>query len=348
MIEVLPEFMSRVQRDWQYGSYSKLNEFETKSCQFLADADHQDDFLSCNPVYLQCLLDHYKKDKFKNYKFENFTFIPQLNDAKKFVNHRDNQVILNFIEMKTKKFFSLRLQNSCNQKKLPKNIYSATTSLDQKFTWDNMDYDIYIDRSYITNLDVYRWASSTGKKKLASKYNSSKNFKQAAIDLDQQYQADVCEFHGGYLLESRVFDAATFFPNKSQTFYKFPLPWTKEKESFLSSEEELKLSDCKNAYVKGCEKLSDFDHFNRFSMSWMGIANALGGYPEHLKNIFFPKANLKLSSFYIERQSPWNRLGVRANWSGGNLFDFTEQYSAKEEKVLNDIKGVAFRCMRLR
>jgi hypothetical protein len=147
-------------------------------------------------------------------------------------------------------------------------------------------------------------------------------------------------------------DAASYFPSKNQAVFKHFFPWTKKRKSFLTTNDKLSKANCRNTYVLGCEKFLNFNNYESFAVSWMGINHALGSYMESVSNDFQPKANLKVSNLGLAQSSYWHKLGLRAYWNGRgperNNFSFTEQYSNRPYEQSNKILGVAFRCMELR
>ena len=83
-------------------------------------------------------------------------------------------------------------------------------------------------------------------------------------------------------------------------------------------------------------------------MSCVGLRHSLGSYSEIVRNTFLPRANLKVSSLLLPKESSWHELGLRGNWDGEHLRDsLVEVYSEKSIKLEQDIKEVAFRCMRI-
>jgi hypothetical protein len=354
----LPDHMARVSELWINGDFDHLESFKSSKCKNLVNNVRETDFLSCNPIYFECLMQKHKIDNFQIFKSKSNHFIPQINQFGRFTEFTSKGIVLSFLESNHKKLFTLRLQNTCNQKLLPKNIYSAGVGSSDDFIWDNFDYDILIDRNYTTELDVLLWVfsldntDSVKEKKLKKKLESYKLHSKVALGLTVKEQTSYCSWRGKYLLTSRALDAATYFPSKNQAVYKHFFPWTKKRKSFLTGGEKLSKSNCKNTYIKGCNKFLPFSNTESFAISWMGINHSLGSYMESVNNDFLPKANLKVSHMGLKSSSYWHKLGLRGFWDGSGFrkrnFSFIEQYSNRPYSHDSEILGVAFRCMELR
>lgn len=358
LFEALPDHMNKVRELWINGDFEHLKDFKSNKCRNLISSVRETDFLGCNPIYFECLMQKHKSGNYQIFKSKLNHFIPQINQSGRFIKSTSRGIILSFLENNHKKLFTLRLQNTCNQKLLPKNIYSAGIGSKKEFIWDNFDYDILIDRNYVTELDVLQWFLSKNKddlikeKKLKKKVSKYKFNSTVALNLTLKQQVTYCSWRGKYLLSSRALDAATYFPSKNQSVYKHFFPWTKKRKSFLTSGEKLSKSNCQKAYIKGCNQFLPFNNIESFAISWMGINHSLGSHMESISNDFFPKANLKVSNMGLASSSYWHKLGLRGFWNGSalrkNNFSFIEQYSARPFSHDNEVLGVAFRCMELR
>ena len=170
--------------------------------------------------------------------------------------------------------FSLKLENHCHEKILPKNNYMAGTKSSQDYIWDNYLYNIYIDKYYVSSVDLLQ--------------NIEMDLSRPITDISLDKMKKYCQENGKILLESRYFDAATFYPSANKVIYKHPFPWTKAHKSFLTDKEKLKSGDCLNAYVKGCEKFESFNNYKDYSISWIGINHSLGSQPEVFRNSAYP------------------------------------------------------------
>ena len=155
--------------------------------------------------------------------------------------------------------------------------------------------------------------------------------------------------------ESVVLDfffQATFYPSREQNVYKYPFPWTKARDSFLTNQGKISLLNCQNAFIKECKAFPKNEQVNFTSVSWMGLFHSLGGFSESFRNVFNPEANLKVSSSLLSRRNPWHRTGLRAHWSGEIIsrgdFDFIEQYTGRLIEIGEVLPRIAFRCMEIR
>lgn len=314
----LSVFLAQVKAIWDYKIQDTRFMEQKNEClnEISSEFQKMDGYFECNPSFLKCMLD-------KN-SFENFEILKkngEILSSKKshqYIQVRDK--ILN-------KVFSVQLENHCHEKYLPANSYNAGVEVSKKYMWDNFMYDVYIDKYY------------------AHEFESDKILTLTEMN-------NFCRSQGKSLLESRYFDAATFFPSKNKVIYKHPYPWTKSSRSFLSSDEKLNHGHCENAYVKECIELKKYNQFAGYSLSWMGIDHSLGGLPEAFRNIFNHRANIKLSSYFLLRSSLWHKNGARAYWNGSGFFqkDFeqVEQYTKRMIQFSFDKIKVAFRCVRLK
>lgn len=306
-------------------------------------------FLKCNPVYLNCVLS-------KGNLFKDLPFKTLINENKEYISYNyKNTPLVSFRVTTNQKVFSIELKDKCNEVKLPKNIYAAGMQGINNYVWDNYLQNLSLDKHYVSNLDVNIWIKNHKNQESVKSFLIKDKSLLAApsMHLPLYYRKLYCQEHGKTLLRSRVFDAAVFYPVKVRNgyVYRAPYPWSKSKKTFLSStnpEFELTEAHCQNAMIKGCK---EGQFFTESSPSWIGIFSSLGDQMESFDNLFLSKANLKVSSKNLERESFWHQNGVRAHWDGINLskrdFDFNEQYSKKtNESVINNYE-VAFRCMRL-
>ena len=243
------------------------------------------DFKSCNSDYFKCLFDENKNIKINNTSYKTLSL--------KLDNRFNPIVSLSSGEA----IFHIKLFNSCRDVYLPQKFYSAGVK-GKDHLWDNFDQNVYIDKNYISNREVKLW----NKKEIGADY-----IPNTSLDLDDKRK--YCSSIGKQLLESRYLDAASFFPeNKERFFYKHPYPWTKERS--LKKDSILK-RDCSNIYSKECESIRPYQFFEPISLTWMGIANALGAYPEIVLNKFDKDLNRVPSSFYYEWNHKYHQVGFR-------------------------------------
>ena len=268
---------------WVDGNYGDI----PKSCDSLrfTEALVHSDFYKCNPLLLKCFFENSKKIEIKKLKFDfdSFTFDRRLRPIVRLKQGQQS--------------YSLKMNYSCTDTYLPQKFYSAG-SKNQNFRWDNFYQDVYIDKNYISNLMVGLW----NKKKYEDLYKPN-----TSLTLNEK--KNYCQTLGKQLLESRYLDAASYYPEQKEGyFYKHPYPWTKQRPRL---KEKIKKSDCANIYSKECESIRPYQFYEPLSITWMGISNALGNYPEVIENKFIKGQNLMPSSFNYLWNDKRNRIGVR-------------------------------------
>ena len=352
IVEALPDFLSQLSKHWRIGDLERLEKFSGESCGFLKNLDLDESQLACNPLYFDCLLKDMAKANFSDFRSNSLNFIPQLEPTEQYLSESAQFVSLNIYEKQTNKIFKVRLQKSCDQKKLPVNKYSAGPQIESSYIWDNYSYNVFIDRDYISRYEIWNWASQKGKLDLVVSMGDKDKLFTPALNLPLDTQKEYCQDQGKNLLESRFFDAATFYPSREQNIYKYPFPWTKARNTFLNNESSLTPLNCQNAYVSECSQYSKSEKKSFTSVSWIGVYHSLGNYSESFRNVFNPDANLKVSNKNLSRTNPWHRVGLRGHWSGEGInpasFQFIEQYTGRLIELKGNLAGIAFRCMDLR
>lgn len=319
MSEDSASMLQELNSAWKEGDLSKLSKVQVGECNTLVNYKNQvnAEFFQCNPVFLSCFL--------KDYQFNGYT--PLRFKDRFFEYDKDGNIVISF--QKQKSTFRVKLLNTCRDVYLPQKKYSAGTRKNQDYIWDNMSEHIYIDKYYITNLDVLEWKKrlnikiTENEKKLVP-YKPNTNL---SIEDKHKY----CYSINKKVLESHYFDAASYIPNKEDNpklVKKFPYHWTKKRT--------LETLDCFNVYSKGCESKRSFKYFEGLSTSWIGTHYTLGAFMEYLPNKFESNKNLKVSSFYYDEKSKWHEIGVRGELGRDN-----------RTRTQQDI-GVAFRCMSVR
>lgn len=349
------KLISQLKDRWELGDIE--NHFHKKkfTCdKLIFNAKNIDsEFLKCNPNYLECFLNNETpiNSEFSIVNNGKKYSLKIIKNNNQFFSQYQNSINLNAqIIGLDLGVFRIKLQNTCNEVLLPQRIYSAGEVSDNSQVWDNLNQQIYIDKFYVSNLDIYHWDKS----KLD--HLEPKKFHLPNTSLSINERKNYCLSKRKQLLQSHVLDAASFIPSDlsdsiPEFVYKYPYSWTKKKkgvflyESLDDSDYEVKAKDCEYAYVADCLKIVDYKHFATDSVSWMGINNILGHYLEFVENKFLPSQNLKASSFYFNAKSAWHEVGKRASWDGvGYLksnFDFGEFSPVSASKY-----EVAFRCMR--
>jgi hypothetical protein len=290
-----------VEELWERGEQSKFSQLceDVKYSESLVHSD----FYQCNPKLLECLT---KKNESillgdSRLQLNSFSIDSKLRPILSFTDKED--------------IFKIRLNYTCHDAYLPEKLYSAGKK-GEDFQWDNLNQFVYIDKNYISNLLVGLWNNQSFQ--APYKPNTSLSFADKKA---------FCQTLGKQLLESRFLDAASFYPEqKDGFFYKYPYPWTKERRSF---KEVIKSTDCANIYSKECESIRPYQFYEPLGLTWMGISNSLGNYPEVVLNKYKHGMNLVPSSFYHNWNNSIHQVGVRE--------------AIKKE---GEIKG-AFRCMSI-
>lgn len=284
----------------------------------LSDKVHPS-FYECNHLYLLCRIE---SGALEGFKLEDFG------------HGRKGEFRLTLEHLESSKKADLRFKDICPRVKLMPSVYSAGPLEGERYLWDNYGQSIEIDPRYVTNYAVDIWRRSQGLEGPATRYALAR----PSLDLELEEKKAYCNFKGGQLLTSRVFDAATFFPAKGshEYVYKFPYPWTKRKDV-------LDEVDCKKIFTRECDQ-KEYEYHSTYSPSWSGVFHALGSYAEVFDNKFLPEADLKFSSMLLPITSPWHRLGLRASSKGEDLAAYNgKKIDGPKEKIRS-----AFRCVYYR
>jgi len=347
-----------VNQRWQMGDIENNISKKVFECNDLISNSEQVDseYSKCNPYYLKCFMQGKAGNKAPIFKYKvdgkQYTF-KSVNSFK--YDQLSNPTII-FEEQSNKRFVKFKLLNTCRDTYLPQKRFSAGPKSINKFEWDNLGRHYYIDKFYVTNRDIHEWFNRTG---VITSIKVA-DFPKPSTSLNLQTRKDYCKSVGKKILESRFFDAAVYIPNENSTsmhhLYKYPYPWTKSRNSFLSSvyyrknkHYELQESECLNAYIKGCE-IFPYRFGATVSVTWMGIYNAMGHYLESFENKFVPKGNIKVSSSLFDKDSLWHANGMRGYWDYKNGIRYRDQYNeitkTSSPIAMGDKKiEVAFRCM---
>lgn len=314
------KLMKKIQDIWSGNS-----DFVCEKYKNLAGVNTE--FYNCNPYILDCFLSSNENIIIDNEK------ISSIKNRKSYIQYdrRKNPIVT--FKYKSK-HFKVKLLNTCSDTYLPERKYSAGPK-GVNLIWDNIGQEIFIDKNYVSNLDIFLWNGTT-----------NNNLFRPSSNLTIENQIKYCQSKGKQLLESRYFDAASFFVGTLDTnpeyIYKFPYPWSRKSRLKF---EEPKSRDCANIYSRECESIRPYEFFEPLATTWIGINKALGSYPEVFVNKFLPRANLKVSSFYLPYTSKWHAVGFRSYFDGVKT-DLIETYTKEiiDRDRVEDI-GVAFRCM---
>jgi hypothetical protein len=286
---------------WLKGSAPELPR-ENFQCDLinLADKLYHSDFLHCNPTYIDCLTSSVGIIKIGKKKYKKLDF---------YMDEKQSPILTYMIG---KEKFSIKLIDTCKDTYLPSGKYSAGVKGKDNL-WDNIDQIVYIDKNYRTNLDVSYWNQ-----------NIEKPIYAPSTNLTHKEMERYCNSIGRQLLQARFLDAASFFPSNDAYFFKHRYHFSKRARIEI---EKVSTTDCGNLYTKECESVKPYLFQEPVALSWMGLHNVLGNYPEVVTNKFYPNQNLSESSFFYNWDSEVHQIGLRVDWS------------AKQE-----VKG-AFRCM---
>ena len=148
-----------------------------------------------------------------------------------------------------------------------------------------------------------------------------------ASGLTAQQMELYCDFRGKRVVDTLVYDAASFFPTDmgKPTYIdrQFPpFPWSRRRlgHQLLTAQDDQSSFDkaiCSDILTLECsQKMKTLQSSPFQRKSWTGMRELLGGHPEYLQNPVNPRYNLRASSFYLTTASPLHRLGRRAQWNG--------------------------------
>jgi hypothetical protein len=335
-----------LQSVWLKGDLELISKVSKAECVDLIKLQDRvtEEFFHCNSLFLECYLlsAHGQKLTFKSSKVNPLTWSKT----------GDPQVKIRLGHS----YFQLALFNTCHNSILPEGFYSAGPKNEKRFLWDNFNREVFIDKYYVSNLDVWHWLYRHGRLTSESDLSLRSTWGMPNTSLKQNEREEYCQSLGKKVLRSHYFDAATGFVSSkkvSELVDKFPYPWTKHRKTFLNlPDQKLTSADCFNAFVKGCEKYRLIKDNEALSTTWIGIHFALGRMMEYLPNPFLPHANLKVSSQYLEKESFWHELGLRAKWHHDQeqtQIDWVEQYTLREDQVIDKLPSdeyqVGFRCV---
>lgn len=287
-------------------------------------------YFQCNPYYLLCHL-----------KGQTGAALPEKFELVKSSFKRRGNLGVTVKHTSSKKTASLVFKNTCRNILLPHSVYAAGPLENSPYLWDNVGQEHYLDKHYVTNGEIHAWKKSVGKESSFS----AKDFHKPSLELNLEDKKRYCEYRGGQLLQSRQLDAASFLPsqvenNGSWYIYKFPYPWTKNKDALRRKSDR----DCNKIFSKEC--LQDgYEYHSTYSPSWAGVYHSLGSHVESMENKFYPPANLKMSSIQFPLSSQWHKLGLRGSTQ---LTADLEGYNGADlDTPATEIRS-AFRCAHYR
>lgn len=338
--EDISNLLKALKERWELGDIEELYGTSKFKCLDIPNMVEglSGEFLNCNPYYFRCVLLNNLKGVSSKFKAGELSFY--LKSAESFKSFPNKKIQFK-LEAKGGGEISIQLDNTCKDTYLPKAVYSAGPK-GFEFWWDNIGQDIFIDRNYVSNFDIYLWKKTSDELRPV-KVNAN-IWPLASTNLSLEEREEYCKSTGGKLLQSRFFDASTFLPTETVNdfTYKYRFPWGRREQGG----DKVDHITCEKNFIKGCSDIRDLYAYSSVGVSWMGIRHSLGSYMEVFINKFKPGANLKVSNLKTNMMDYWNENGLRAFWKGGFLEDsfvLEEQYSSKNEP--SELVGVAFRCM---
>jgi hypothetical protein len=346
------EFSESIRDIWFQGRIRRRLESKIKSCM----RNGPQDFLRCNPDYLNCVLAAGVKNFDPGIKVIPFTQDRFLKVVARSLNQGIGipryGVVIKVLVDKFK--FQFALEDFCGESYLPQRVYAhgPFKAGEEDWRWDNFNRIIIVDKHLVTNREYLEWKNLLGHPVLKKKMNLS----SPVVHLLPDEMMKFCSFRGKQLMNSLVFDAATFFPgdlNKKRPMrvFRSPYPWSRVKsDAFLYQARYyedfiFKNQYCKKAYTFECQSSFSYSSFQFKANSWRGLSNILGGKMEYMKNPVYPKENLKSSSKYFLATSKVHELGKRDFWNG--MGHFSEHFSFEiNPEIIPKSFEVGFRCMR--
>lgn len=371
--EIINNATAKLNKLWRSGKYDL-----SKECPELhwSEKEISREFLKCNVNAWQCHFSQ-KENQLISFKFNEksyslkvvnaFNSIPSFSNEKRFYKGEKNsiKVVLEFSNYR----YGVSFKSDCHQSFLPKREYShsqidfldkgsKSVNYDLGVKWKNTK-NIFIDKFLVRNKDIAYWKSL---KKESFSFEKEKAF-LPALNLSLKQMNAYCDFHNKKLLTSRIFDAASFYQDGFKRGHSLPSLFTwgnRNKNSHLNPSfefldnlagDKVKISkkQCKQVYTKECKKIMKPVHYSKVNATWMGIYEISGFYPEALINHDSPYFNIKASSLYFDRFSPWHILSHRFHWDGighkvENFKFESSLLGVKGTEVHDDFIGVGFRC----
>ena len=364
--QILLKAAEQLQHRYQSGDRENLIGRGILKCQKLPQSKYyHQGYSKCNPYYIDCFFNT-KLEGLKNKFFVNFEgkdhrvqanpifgnkkyykIITQALFPLKKVPHYSIQVNLTLASSRDLSIDVL-LEDRCHMVYLPRRRYIYREHSDQKseeHIWDNFDRNIYVDQKLVSYQDIAQWLESGVDEKISipsDPYQWPLPASNLSIDQMEKY----CKFLGKKVIDTLVYDAATFYPlNIKQSNYRDryfpPYPWSKNKPRGK------KKHTCDDILSLECSRKQDtIQNSPHQRTSWMGLKDILGGHPEYIKNTIYPQYNLKTSSFYLSNKSYWHQLGYRSSWSKDSFM--SDNFTFKGEQVFKNIHDnirVGFRCI---
>lgn len=339
-IESVKKYHLELKRRWELGDFDN-SIARIDSCRNLHVDTNQigEKYLVCNEDYIDCLLEGDKNKSFeivkqKNFlgRERNFSIISQANTGIAGI----TRFGLGITYKNKNDEIQILLDKKCDEIKLEQRIYISP----ENFQWDNFGKNIFIDRFLVTNRQVNIWIENDANSPASLYVDDPKLWHKPVMRLSLKEKKMFCAFHGKRLMERHYFDAAVNIPsvmenpkNRFLKMYKFY--WTKNHKNvfpYLAKNTQdidslVTLKNCKKIFSKECLEKYNYKYFDTDSVTWSGIYQVMGGYPELIINRRSAQMDYRNSSFYLNLDSDEHQVG-------------------KASYKADDIQEYAFRCMR--
>ena len=336
-----------------------------------------EDFYSCHPDVMNCLLQQAELKSTLTMSFLHENFRVSIRPLKVYAHPYKKKKVFYRVVSKTlrtlpaiahthvayafpleisygnqKLQLNLALPPDCHQVYLPEGVYAygaintRQKNYGESLIWSNKGRRLYLDSYPVSVRQINEWAALNNFKNLIS--DSSEYFPSLSLNLTQMKK--FCEFYGKKLMEAHIYDAATFLWDDHDKAKLTDLLLPRSPHHW--DQREAKILTCDRVLSKEC--VNDFKllYYHRYSPTWAGLYNVLGGYMEAMNNPYHSDFNLKASSFYFKRDSFWHQLGRRAMWTGeGHDQQHFEWRDVKSLTQVREAPGVeeqklevGFRC----
>ncbi|MCY4643259.1 MAG: hypothetical protein OXB88_01440 [Bacteriovoracales bacterium] len=376
---ILLQSAEALQRRYERGDEEGLIQKGLLKCPDIPKSSliHQENYLKCNPHYLNCFLGSGSKNLQNKFPvhFEGKDYMTRVNPVaqgrppqkKRYYRVVSRAVFPGqkvppyaielslSIENEKGPALHVLLEDTCGDAYLPKRTYvyrEHSFSKSKEHIWDNFNRDIYIDKNLVTFRDIIDWLELRPVKDISIPSNPA-HWSLPASGLSPGQMELFCHFRGKQVVDALVYDAGSFFPTdlKKADYIdrQFPpFPWSRRKighklSKIQSGKVPFDKSICSDIWTLECrQKFKTLQGPSFQRSSWMGMKELLGGHPEYLQNSMNPHYNVRPSSFYLRADSPLHRLGKRVHWTkkGFQIKNFTleDQVIFQEEDVSRESK----------
>lgn len=303
--DVWQQSFERLKDFWTYEMAEKAQDILAYCPELKVDENTNKNYYLCHPELLKCYLDHHKlKISLNSENVELLGKVSKIAIIDKPLNLNALGGVHTYINLtyqgQSKKVF---LENSCDETHIP-------------FKSEKL---FFIDKFQVRNNDVNRWINLKRPDLIKKIVTNNTFLSHPSMNLTFKEKEQFCFDHGKKLLNQAFWEQATFYPDYANNkLFKHPYPWTKK--HIIDFEKE---DYCSKIYSQDCHKKGiPFIQMNDESISWSGVKEVLGGYPE-----IFSNKEVLISSSELLWEDPYNQLG-------------------KYKKINQYKKGTAFRCMR--